>query len=142
MNGGRHSSRHRFPPAWLIVAGVTSGCAGIILLPVALYELFRYSPYEDPGAGTAGLWIAAAAALLTGVPAGIAAATLLIRAASGYLRWRRSLSPAQRAALAIAEATTMTAAHLAWRRHNREVSGRLTGSVMGEPRGDGFPGPG
>jgi hypothetical protein len=113
--------------AWIILA-----VAAPVLAIAALYELLRYSPYEDPGALPAGVWLGLAAIL----DAAIAIVLLLARpvrgAIHGYSAWRHSLTPGERAALSLAEAAAMTAAHEAWRHHNGQVSARLTRSVMGD----------
>lgn len=117
-------------------AGIASACTGIILIPFALDALLRYSPYGNPGALGIGLWLGAAAVALIAFPAAVALAVALARSARRYLAWRRTLTPGQRAALATAELAALAVGEEALRRHNREVSARLTKSVMGTERGD------
>lgn len=133
---GRHGGEpvktpNRFLP---LAAGGLSIAAGVVLAPISLVELFRYSPYGDPGALGTGLWLGIAAVILIGVP--VATGTLLFLRAMyrRYRAWKRTLTPAQRAWLAWGEFAAMEAAHLAMRDHNRKESARLTASVMGDER--------
>jgi hypothetical protein len=135
MSNGRHAGGHRSPRGFIIrAAGAASECTGVILVPFALDELFRYSPYEDPGALTAGLWLSAAAAALILVPLAVVVIVLGARAARQYLAWRRGLTPSARAAVAAAEVVLLFGIERELRHHNREVSAQLTASVMGEDR--------
>ena len=116
---------------------VIAGAAATVALGIAsVAELLRYSPYEDPGAGQAGFWLGAAALAVAGSMLAVVGASLAIRAARGYLQWRRSLTPGARIAVGIAEIALMAESHERWRDHNRAVSERLSRSVMGE---DGEP---
>jgi hypothetical protein len=137
MSKGRHASGRKTPPGFAIrAAGAASASTGIILIPFSLDELFRYSPYGDPGAGTAGLWLAVSALLLIGVPVAVAAVITMVRAGRRYLAWRRSLTPGERAAVSAAEVVFLLGAETALRHYNHEQSARLTASVMGPDRGD------
>jgi hypothetical protein len=127
---GTHRSGHEKDLKAL--AGVTSFCLGVPLLISSVTELLRYSPYEDPGAGTAGLWLGIAAVLAICIPV-LALVILIVRlAAADYLAWRRSLSPVQRALVGWGEFAALLGAHLLIRHHHRETSARLTASVMGD----------
>jgi hypothetical protein len=135
MSNGRHASRSQGPRGFIIGAsGAASACTGVILVPISLDELFRYSPWGDPGAGTAGLWLGVAALVLILVPLAGLLVVLAWRAARQYLAWRRGLAPAERAAVAVAEVVLMFGAERALRHHNHEMSAQLTASVMGEER--------
>lgn len=125
----------------MLAIGATSLTAGAMMLPPALIELFRYSPYEDPGAGRTGLLLLLGFLLFAGLPVLLLAARCAWAAGRSYLAWKRTLTPGQRALLAWAELSALTAAHLSWRAHNRSESERLTASVMGgEYKYDPFPG--
>lgn len=136
MSNRRHASGRLGPRGFLVIGAAASACTGLILVPFALDELFRYSPYSDPGAGTAGLWLSVAAAALILVPLAGLLIFLVVRGMRQYLAWRRTLTPQQRAALAAAEFVAMAGTEMAFRHHNREESARLTESVMGPERGD------
>lgn len=137
MSRGRHAGGRRSPRGFTIRAiGAASACTGVILVPVALDKLFRYSPYGDPGDGTAGLWLGVTALVLILVPLAVVITVVIVRAGRQYLAWRRSLTPEARAAVAAAEVVVLFSAERALRHHNREVSARLTDSVMGPERGD------
>jgi hypothetical protein len=118
----------------VLLAGGLSAGTGLALGVGALVELFRYSPYENPGALDIGLWTGLAAVLLAGIPAGLVLLLGLRSALRRYRAWKRTLTPGQRTLLAFAEVAAMEAAHIAWRDHNRNESARLTASVMGEKR--------
>lgn len=118
----------------VLIAGTASVAAGAILAPIALIELLRYSPYEDPGALGTGMWTGLAAILLIGLPVGLVLVLGLRSALRRYRAWKRTLTPGQRTLLAFAEFAAMEAAHIRWRDHNRDESARLTASVMGEKR--------
>lgn len=115
-----------------VTIAVVSGTLALVLAVAAFTELVRYSPYEDPGAGAAGLWLSAACLACATVSfAALIARARVIGAVRGYFAWRRALPPQQRAALAAAEALAMEGAHLAWKHHNAAESARLAESVMG-----------
>ena len=107
-----------------------------VLGVASLTELFRYSPYENPGAGQAGLRLGIAAVTVAAVPAAVMIILIIRALARDYRRLTAGLTPAQRLALAMAESAGMAVAHELWKRHNDEESSRLTASVMGEPRGE------
>lgn len=136
MSAGKHSSGEvRTSGTFIAVAaGSISLAAGAVVAPFALIELFRYSPYENPGALGTGLWLGVASAILIGVPLLVLAVATARALRRHYRAWKRTLTPAQRFALTLAEVLGMEAAHLAWRDHNRDESSRLTASVMGEKR--------
>lgn len=114
---------------------VIAGTAATAVLSVAsVAELMRYSPYEDPGALTAGLWLGGSALVLAGLLLAWLGLSAGIRAARSYLRWQRSLTPGARIAVSMGEIMAMGSAHEAWSHHNRRVSQELTSSVMGEDR--------
>lgn len=130
MSKGRHQSGQSTAPT-LLIAGSLSVAAGTILLPIAVAELLRYSPYEDPGAGQTGLMIGLLSITLLGIPA----LALAVRAGLWLRRqrkaWLASLTPEQRGRVYLAEAAGMTALHLYLRHHHRGESERLAASVMG-----------
>ena len=117
-----------------LIAGALSVLAGLVLLAAAVAELLRYSPYENPGAGTAGLWLGIAAVILIGWPAVAGIGTLI---AGGY-RARRSMlagmTPDQRFAYLMGEALVAEVVHHELHEHNKREDARLTASVMGERR--------
>lgn len=116
----------------LLLTWLALTAAAPVLAIAALCELFRYSPYEDPGALTAGVWLGLAAIVVTATAIIMLIARPVRRAIRGYSAWRGSLTAGERAAIAFAEAAAMAAAHESWSHHNGEVSARLTRSVMGE----------
>jgi len=118
----------------VLAAGTISLVAGGALLPVALWNLFRYSPYQDPGDLGTGLWLGIASALLIGIPLLALAITAIRVLTRNYRAWKRTLTPGQRLAVTFAEALGLEAAHIAWRDHNRKEDARLTDSVMGDER--------
>lgn len=117
----------------IIITGAAA-VAGLSIAAVA--ELMRYSPYEDPGALTAGVWLGLGALGIAGTMLAVFGGSIAVRGARGYLQWKRQLTPDERIAAGIAEIAAMGYAHEAWSHHNREASARLTRSVMGAP-GDG-----
>lgn len=132
MSKGRHASGSSKTPTGLAV-GILSVIVGAVVVPIALVNLFSYSPYENPGAGERGLWLGLLAAGAIGVPAAALALRAAVSALRSYAAWKRTLTPQQRTALAWAEVAVLFGAHLAWRHHNREQDAKLTASVMGEP---------
>ncbi len=132
----RHSNGEvKTSPGFIaLFIGGMSLITGLVAGVGAVVELFRYSPYENPGALDIGLWMGLAAVLLVGIPAGAVLLLGLRAVFRRYRAWKRTLTPGQRTMLAFAEFAAMEVAHIAWRDHNREESARLTASVMGEKR--------
>jgi hypothetical protein len=110
-----------------LVLGSVAGSLGS--LTAAAAELLRYSPWGDPQALTDGIRLAGAGLLLLVFPV----AVLVIWFARQLRAQARALglSPGQ---AALAEFAVMEVVHHEWARHNREVSARLTDSVMGPER--------
>jgi hypothetical protein len=54
-----------------------------------------------------------------------------------YREWKASLTPQQRMAVELSETAALTAAAVAWHKHNKQVDARLTSSVMGWTMPDG-----
>jgi hypothetical protein len=117
--------------AALLTAGLIGLASGIGLGISGLEDLFRYSPYVDPADLSRGLWLCAAAAVLILAVPVTSFLAYLIRREREYAAWKRTLTPEQRAMLAVAEIAALEAAHLVYREHNRHESARLTDSVMG-----------
>lgn len=131
-NRGRHSSgqvKSFFWPAIGILSVLTAIPVGL----AAVAELFRYSPYGDTGALDIAIRLGISAALMMGIPLIAAVWRLLRQMRREYRAWLATLTPGQRLAASVAGLAAMEAAHIAFRDHNREVSARLTASVMGEP---------
>lgn len=122
------------------MTGIASAAGGVCCLIAAVPEVFRYSPYEDPGAGTSTLLLLACFLALTGLPVLI----LAVRAVALVMREHAALvarlTPGQRALLYWSELAGLVVAHEIFRRRNRETSARLTASVLGEesPARDDF----
>lgn len=116
------------------IAGTVSVVMGLGVGVAAIAELLRYSPYEDPGAGSAGGLLALAAVLLIIVPPLYLAISVGSKAAHDYSAFKKTLTPAERMTLNLAETAMVTGVHLAAREHHKKVDERLTASVMGEPR--------
>jgi hypothetical protein len=107
-----------------------STLAGISGLVTAVEQGFAYNEQTDPGAlnGMVSIGIASVAFLL--VPAAMIAWWFI-----GQVRRevaRMGLTPAQ---AALGQAVLMTGAAYEWHEYNRQVSDRLTASVMGPERG-------
>jgi hypothetical protein len=130
MSKARHANGQSSAPIGLAI-GAVSLTAGIVMLVPALVELFRYSPYEDPGAGKAGLFLGLGFVFCAGIPLLWLAVRGAGAAGRSYLAWRRSLTPGERALLIWAELAGLAGAHVAWRDYNQRESARLTESVMG-----------
>ena len=73
--------------------------------------------------------------LLPFIAAGLCLLAVIARAAGEerrrYRAWKSALSPAERTAVEMAELAAMSAAAYGWYRHNREVSTRLSASILG-----------
>lgn len=117
-----------------LITSVVAVLIGGALLVAAGVEAVRYSPYENPGALHAAIWLGAAAIAAIAIPVAIGAVLILLPAAREYGSWKRALSPRERVAVQAAEFAALEGLHLAWSHHNREVSERLTESVMGAPQ--------
>lgn len=123
---------------WIFLAYLAVSIFSATILGIAsLKQLFRYSPYEDPAAGQAGLRLGIAAIVVISVPAVLIIVLVARALVRDYRRMTAGLTPGQRFALVLAETAGLAVAHEAWHHHNREESSRLTGSVMGEDRSDG-----
>ena len=112
-----------------------SEAIGIALGAVSLAELLRYQPYDDAGAGTAGLYLGIAAVILAGGPVLIVSFMILRALLRRYSAWKQTLTPGERTAVTFAELGALIGLHEALKHHNREVSARLTESVMGPKQG-------
>jgi len=112
----------------------TSALIGLILLIASVAQLLRYSPYDDPGAGTTGLWLGVFGLFLIGAPVALVAGHLFIETRQKHQRWLATLTPEQRAAVKAAEYAALIGADLLWHEHNKRESAQLTDSVMGRHR--------
>lgn len=112
-----------------------STAAGLGCVIGAGYEGLHYSAWANPGALGHMVQLGGAALVLLGVPA----AMILAWFFRELRREARSLglSPGE---AALVQFAVLEAAHLAWSRHNAEVSERLTESVMGPVRPGAVPG--
>jgi hypothetical protein len=99
---------------------------------VAVDELLAYSPYENPGPLSTGLWLGAIAVAMFAVPVLAVILRMAVADIRREMAWKRTLTPGQRLAVNLAEAAAMGAAHVAWRDHNRAVGAELTAKVMGD----------
>lgn len=130
---GRHRSGTVKTHAWAL-AGLLSFTAGIPVGIAAGIELFRYSPYEDRGALDISIRLGISAVLMMGIPVMILLLRVSVRLLREYRAWKRTLTPAQRIAVTMAEFGVMEGAHLALKHHHEKVSAELTASVMGPDR--------
>jgi hypothetical protein len=137
MSKGKHASGTSKTPAGLVTGTASAAVGLLVMAPVALIEALRYSPYENPGAGKVALDVGLLALFLVLVPAGCAVLTSIMWLHGQRKAWMARLTPAQRAAVYWGEFAGMSVLHMLWSRHNREVSERLTASVMGEPPAGG-----
>jgi hypothetical protein len=109
---------------------------GLILAVIAIATLLRYSPYENPGALPAGMWLATLAVVLIGAPAVLLAGSIIAGNRRRYRAWLATLTPEQRTAARLAAGVAALGADLAWHEHNKRKDARLSASVMGMERRD------
>jgi len=114
------------------MTGIASVTGGVCLLVPAVAEALRYSPYENPGAGTAALLLFICFLVLTGLPALFLAIRVFGAIVRQHARLVSHLTPGQRILLYWSEFAGLLVAHEIFRHRNRETSERLTASVMGE----------
>lgn len=128
--------KHRGPQhksGFPFLAGVVSVLAGAALAPVAIGQLYAYSPYGNPAAGELGFRLGILSLLLAGVPVLFITSRAAWRTLRRYFAWKRTLTPELQLALTAAEVAVLLGAHHVWHEHNKKISAALTESVMGEP---------
>lgn len=122
-------------------ASGVSMLAGMALMARGAVLVLGNDSSISPGPFRAGMTLALAGLAAFGIPAAIITGMAAVAVLCRYRAWKKTLTPAQRLAVSMAEFAAMWGMHDLWGRRNREEAERLTVSVMGEPgRQDGSPG--
>jgi hypothetical protein len=151
--GGRAIGRHRAGPAsssstsgsriaGAVLLGLGGGCLASWALGIFLVAWNNHLGDVNPGYNYApgeawGAFFILAPFIAGAVWVLVQVAEIAAAEHRRYREWKASLTPQQRMAVELSETAALTAAAVAWHKHNKQVDTRLTSSVMGWTMPDG-----